>query len=229
VFKTVDFCLKQYTLHYQIIRVPSLIGLDLSSAKETLKQHDLDFIIIDSAAYNPDYDRGAILSHTPKSGSEVKPNRKIYLTINPLTVHYIAFPQLINKSLRQSISLLENNAFRIGHLYYVDYFAKDVVRFAKTDNKEVEFNDSLPKFSVIDLYLGNGYEKTVIVPNVIGFKIKQVKRRLNNYSLNLGDINIIDSNDSLSMIIYQQDPQFNTKVTIGSFISVWGKDTVFNN
>ena len=125
VFKIVDFSLKRYTLHHHIINVPSLVGLSLPSVEDTLETYNLDFVIIDSAAYNPDYDRGSILSHSPKAGSEVKPERKIYLTINPLTVHYIPFPDLKNKSLRQGINLLENSAFRIGNIYYVDHFAKD--------------------------------------------------------------------------------------------------------
>ena len=38
---------------------------------------------------------------------------------------------LKNKSLRHGISLLESHAFRVGNLHYVDYFAKDLIRFLK--------------------------------------------------------------------------------------------------
>ena len=137
IVKTIDFSLKKYTRHNDIIHVPSLIGLNLNKTEDTLQKLDLQYVILDSAAYNPNYDRGSILSHQPKANSQVKPGRKIYLTINPITVNYIPLPYLKNKSLRQAISLLENHAFRVGDLHYVDYYAKDVVRFAKVNQKKL--------------------------------------------------------------------------------------------
>jgi len=233
-FKIIDLSLKKYTLHDDIIIVPSLIGLSLENIEDTLNYYDLNFIILDSAAYDPNYDRGAILSHTPKEGSQVKPGRKIYLTINPLTVHYIAFPQLINKSLRQSISLLETNTFRIRSLNYVDYFAKDVVRFSKMDEKEVNFSDSLPKFSRIDLYLGNGFEDSVLTPNLIGIPVgdvnslKEVRQKLHSHSLNIENcvLSAADLEDSIIDFVYKQEPVFNQKVPIGSSVTIWLSDTV---
>ena len=228
-FKVVDVALKQYTLHHKIITVPSLIGLNMSQVEDTTLQYGLKFLIIDSAAYNPNYERGSVLSHSPEPGSEVKPGRKIYLTTNPITINYMLFPELINKSLRQTIHLLENNAFRVGNLYYVDHFAKDVLIFAKHAGGKISFNDSLPKFSKIDLYLGNGYESDVIVPNLIGLTLKDVKKKLNNASLNVGDV-YLDVHDSLASMVYKQDPDpiLNIKLPLGSFISVWAKDSVIN-
>ncbi|MAQ47896.1 MAG: hypothetical protein CMD27_03360 [Flavobacteriales bacterium] len=228
-FKVVDLSLKKYTLHHEIITVPSLIGLNISQVEDTILEYGLQFIILDSAAYDPGYARGSVLSHSPKPGSEVKPGRKIYLTTNPITVNYISFPELINKSLRQTINLLENNAFRLGNLYYVDHFAKDVLIFATHNGMKIHFNDSLPKFSIIDLHLGNGYELDVTTPNLIGLSLKDVKKKLNNTSLNVGDVYLdFNDNDSLASVVYKQDPILNTKLTLGSFISVWAKDSIIN-
>ena len=71
LFKIIDISLKRYTLHDKIIHVPSLVGLSLSSVEDSLKNYDLKFVIIDSAAYNPDYLRGSVLSHSPNMGAEV--------------------------------------------------------------------------------------------------------------------------------------------------------------
>lgn len=245
-YRTIDFILKKYTLHNDIISVPHLVGFSMDA--DTLSTFNLEFIVRDSAAYNPNYERGAILSHAPKSGSIVKPGRKIFLTINPYTVHYIAFPDLKNKSLRQAINLLENNAFRIGTLYYVDHFARDVIRYVKINpdyhnltspssiatlnkNSVINVSDSLPKFSVVDLYLGNGHVEYISPPNLIGFECDSVliKRKLNNNSLNLGECFCDDSvEDTLKSIIYQQVPNLYDNIPIGSFVSVWAKDTIIN-
>ena len=226
-FKVVDFGLKKYTLHHEIITVPDLIGLNILQVEDTILEYGLRFVIIDSAAYNPIYSRGAVLSHSPKSGSEVKPGRKIYITTNPTAVHFISFPKLTNKSLRQSVNLLENNALIVGNLYYIDHFAKDVLIFAKYDDQKISNRDSLPKFSIIDLYLGNGFETEVLVPNLIGLSLKDVKQKLNNFSLNVGSVNL-EVNDSLSSIVYKQVPEFNEKLTLGSFVSVWSNDSIIH-
>ena len=87
----------------------------------------------------------------------------------------------------------------------------------------------MPKFSVVDLYLGNGYQKEVFTPNIVGFNITQVKQKLNTHSLNLGHCHVKDSNAILNGTIYQQHPVFNTKVPIGDFITVWVSDTLIND
>ena len=61
IFTVIDVSLKKYTRHHDIIHVPSLMGLSLSSAKDTLTKYQLTFSIIDSAAYNPNYKRGQLL------------------------------------------------------------------------------------------------------------------------------------------------------------------------
>ena len=136
---------------------------------------------------------------------------------------------LKNKSLRQAISLLETNAFRVGHLYYIKHFAKDVVRFSKLEDRKLSFNDTLPKFSIIDLYLGDGYSDGVFVPNLKGLELYEVKRKLNNNSLNLGKSYISDSIvDSTKIVIYEQNPKADEKVQIGTFVTVWGRDSVIH-
>ena len=227
-FAIIDLSLKKYPRHHDIIHVPSLVGLSMSSAIDTLIKYDLTFSVIDSAAYNPQYNRGSIISHTPKFGAQVKPGRKIYLTLNPLTIHYTLLPNLNNKSLRHGISLLESHAFRVGDLHYVDYFAKDLIRFLKVDDKIVTESDSLQKFTIIDLYVGNGNEKYVKIPDLTGFKFSQIKRKLNNYSLNIGTSNFdSDIIDTLNSVVYKQDPLFKEQAPLGTYVSVWLKDSIY--
>jgi len=225
IIKTIDFSLKKYTRYHDIIHVPSLVGLSLISAKDTLHKYDLDLVILDSAAYNPNYNRGSILSHTPKANSEVKPGRKIYLTINPLTIQYIPLPDLNNKSLRQGIRLLENHAFIVGDLHYVEYFAQDLIRFTKFNNQIVHANDSLPKFTTIDLYVGDGHIDHVSVPNLINLPYKQIKSKLNNHSLNLGEVHVDEFVlDTMNSIVYEQEPRSEERTPIGSYISISVKE-----
>ena len=227
VFKVVNVSLKKYTLHSSILHVPLLVGLSVSEAEDTLFKKDLKYSIIDSAAYNPKFTRGAVLSHDPKFGTEVKPGRRIYLTINPLTIQYLPVPNVKNKSIRQSRRLLENNSFQVGNIYYVNHFAKDVVQDVMCNEKKVTHNDSLPKFSIIDLYLGNGHEDYVLMPNIINMPLGQLKIFLHNNSLNMGLCSLTNLvSDSVLARVYSQNPENNTKVPLGSFVTVLAKDTL---
>ena len=67
------------TNHDQKIQVPDLNKMVLKDVDRTLKALDLDFIVIDSASYNPNYPNKSVIEQTPESGDFVKEKRKIYL------------------------------------------------------------------------------------------------------------------------------------------------------
>ena len=69
------------TNHEQKIQVPNLNKMSLSNVEKTLKELHLDFLVIDSASYNPKYPKKSVIEQTPESGSFVKEKRKIYLTL----------------------------------------------------------------------------------------------------------------------------------------------------
>ncbi len=62
-----------------------------------------------------------------------------------------------------------------------------------------------------------------------GLELDEVKRKLNNNSLNLGKSYISDSIvDSTKIVIYEQNPNADEKVQIGTFVTVWGRDSVIH-
>ena len=71
------------TNHDQKIQVPDLNKMSLSNVETKLKELNLDFLVIDSASYNPKYPKRSVIEQTPESGSFVKEKRKVYLTLNP--------------------------------------------------------------------------------------------------------------------------------------------------
>jgi beta-lactam-binding protein with PASTA domain len=226
-FNLMQFAFKKYTKHDHVIYVPSLSGLDLGACQDTLLSIGLNWVVLDSTAYNPNYIRGGVIMHSPKPGSAVKPGRKVYLTINPLKVDYIKFPNLKDKSFRQAMAILENTAFRVGDLFYLDDFARNVVKFSYYNNIRINAGDSFPKFSLIDLHLGNGFEQTVEVPDLTGLIYGNLKQKLNNNSLNIGSCYFINNiTDTLNAVVYDFKPSHPEYVTLGSRISVWLTDSI---
>lgn len=153
VFKWLDIT----TNHDQKIEVPNLEKMSLRNVENTLEDLDLNFIVIDSASYNPNFPEKSVIEQSPEAGDFVKENRKIYLTLNPSGYKDVEIPNIFGKTKRQATSQLLAIGFRISsNEVYVRDIAKDVVRGILFNGKNLHQGDKIPKNSVITLKLGNG-------------------------------------------------------------------------
>jgi beta-lactam-binding protein with PASTA domain len=151
------FWLNVTTNHDQRIQVPDLLKLTITEAERTLKVLNLDFVVKDSARYNPTYPKKSVIEQNPLAGAFVKEKRKIYLSLNPSKYRDITIPNLNGRTKRQAISELRAIGFIVGtNFTYVSDIGKDVVRGLKHQGKIVNANDKLEKNSIIQLVLGDG-------------------------------------------------------------------------
>ncbi len=145
------------TNHNQKIQVPNLEKKSIAEVKQLLEELNLDYKVLDSASYNPDYPNKSVIEQNPEAGDFVKEKRKIYLTLNPSKYKDVAIPDLNGKTKRQAITHLRSIGFFIGEKFiYVPDIGKDVVRGLKHKGKQIGLGDKLPKKSVIELILGDG-------------------------------------------------------------------------
>ena len=144
------------TNHEQKIQVPDLNKMSLADVATKLKELDLDFIVIDSASYNPSYPQRSVIEQFPEPGDFVKEKRKIYLTLNPSKYRDISIPDLNGRTKRQAITQLQSIGFVVGEFSYVRDIGKDVVRGLKFKGRKLKPGSKLPKNSVIDMILGDG-------------------------------------------------------------------------
>ncbi|QTD37173.1 PASTA domain-containing protein [Polaribacter batillariae] len=151
------FWLGVTTNHDQKIQVPDLQKLSLEDVDRKLKELNLDFKIIDSASYNPDYPKKSVIEQTPKAGDFVKEKRKIYLTLNPSKYRDVTIPDLNGRTKRQASSQLRAMGLNVGtNFTYVNDIGKDVVRGLRHNGKILNEGDKLPLNSIVDLVLGDG-------------------------------------------------------------------------
>ena len=145
------------TNHDQKIQVPNLHKMSLENVDSKLKELNLDFVVIDSASYNPEYPKRSVIEQTPESGDFVKEKRKIYLTLNPSKYRDVSVPYLNGKTKRQATSHLRSIGFNIGtHPVSVRDIGKDVVRGLRYKGRILSKGDKLPLNSIVDLVLGDG-------------------------------------------------------------------------
>ncbi len=148
--------LKSTTNHGEFETVPDLKGKSISVAQMELKENNLVMQIQDSANFNPDYPKFAVIDQEPASGTKVKEDRKIYLTLNPSGYRKVEVPDLRERTFRQAEPNLEALGFKVGNISYVDNLGKDIVLELKYKGKTLKPGEKLPKTSKIDLVLGNG-------------------------------------------------------------------------
>jgi len=209
--------LKTYTHHRESIRVPDLKGFTVDQVEEVLESKALRYAIIDSA-YAPDQLPRAVIEQNPKPNTEVKENRRIYLTINASTPPMVQVPNVIYSSLRNAEVQLKSVGLKVGHTEYIPDPARNAVLDIKQNGKKLKPGDKVNKGSSIDLVLGNGgiTGNNVPVPKLIGLTFKEAKIVLMGLGLNLGatieDGNISNTGNA---IVYHQSPESRTDATIG--------------
>ena len=157
--------LESTTNHHQRIVVPSLSKKTLDEVAGILEEKDLRYEVQDSANFNPDYPRYSVIEQNPPAGSEVKENRKIYVTLNPSGYRKIEVPDVVQKTRRQAEPKLIALGFKIGSITYQPNIARDMVLEMRFNGKRLKPGTKLMKTSTIDLVLGDGKSGSINLSN----------------------------------------------------------------
>jgi beta-lactam-binding protein with PASTA domain len=144
------------THHGQEITVPDLSKLSAEQADEKLDALDLDYIILDTVDFRPEFPKLTIVEQEPKAGAKVKEGRKIYIKINASKYTMVSVPDLIEKTYRQAVPTLEAVGLLEGTITYKPYLGKDMVLEVRMNGKKLKAGDKVLKSSKIDLVLGDG-------------------------------------------------------------------------
>src|SRR6185437_3921015 len=89
------------TEHGETITVPKLTGMSAQELEEYLKNKDLRYQINDSS-YAAGVKPYTILTQNPLPGSQVKKNRKIYISVASVNPPRVKMPNLVDGSLKSA-------------------------------------------------------------------------------------------------------------------------------
>lgn len=219
--------LNLYTRHGQARPVPDFHGLTIEQTANLARKSRLKFQVIDSV-YTNAVPAGCVVEQNPKPGFKVKKWRNIILTINAFSPEMVAMPNLVDLPKRQALSVIMSSGLEIGQLEYRPDLSIDVVIGQQYNGRTVAPGDSIQKGSVIDLILGKGLSNMrTPVPNLIGMRLDPAKNMILGASLNLAtyiyDNTIINKNDSVNAVVYKQNPEYKTDISLqlGSAIYLW--------
>lgn len=152
------------TNHGEEITVPNLSKLSVEAAEEKLDDADLDYVMLDTTDYNPDYPKFSVVKQDPLAGAKVKSGRKVYIKINSAGFSAVKIPNLIEQTLRQAEPSLKALGLEIGEITYKPYIGKDMVLELSQNGKALKVGDKVLKSSKIDLVVGDGkigYEEEI--------------------------------------------------------------------
>ena len=218
--------LDHYTLHGQSITVPDLRGYKIDELEVILKEKKLSYIITDSV-HNHKMPKGTVVDQNPIEGSQVKENRKIYLTVNAIKPEQVTLPVLKDLSRRRAEPILESKGLKVGQIIFEPSENSGVVIRIEKDGKELKPGEKIDKLSVVDIVLGQeGKGELVSVPNLIGMTLEAADVELRKKILNRIEVEYTickDAGDTMNAKIIKQDPDFfeNALIHQGKTINLW--------
>jgi len=222
--------LDYYTMHDKYIKVPDFNNMLTTQLDSVVEANNIRYEISDTI-FDRSRVKGIVVNQDPKAFTDVKKNRRIYLTINSLQTRKIIFPDIYDLSLRQAVRKLKNTGLEIGELEYRADIAINKVLNYKINGNNIEIGQELHIGTIVDLVVGKGLSaENVIVPNLIGLTRMEANIILKSISLNIGSEIFTSVEDSSSAVIYKQFPignDYNTS-NIGSAIDLFFNQSKIN-
>lgn len=208
------FIMPSYTNYKEGVTVPDITQVSLETAKERLTSYGLRYEVADRRS-NSAYPQNYVIDQTPGAAEIVKPNRKVYLTVNTETNPTVTVPKVVNLSLRNAKIQLQNYGLKVGTISYESSrFKNSVLR------QSIPANTVVPKGSAVDLAVSDGLgEKMVDVPNIIGLKLSEAQLKLHQAGLRVGEIRFQPSKEYSPNVILDYEPK-KEQVTIGQTLKL---------
>ncbi len=221
----VMFWLESYTQHGETLQVPDLLGYTVEEVETTLENNDLYYEITDSV-YTDEFARGAIITQNPKGGEAVKRGRTIFVTVNSSLPELVEIPDLVGKSLRIAIPILEISGFVIADLEYEpDESCTDCVIDLKHDGKKIMPGDKIRKGEKVTLILGRESNITTSVPDLLGLTYRSASEVIMAQSLNVGQVIACSGceteEDTLGAFVVNQIPNRKTEAKLGAYVELF--------
>lgn len=205
--------------------VPDFSGIRFDDAQRIARERSLELHINDSL-FVPAYDGGIVLDQLPEGGTEVKPGRTVYVTINSFRQKMVEVPYVAGRSLRQAKNMLEIAGLQIEQLVYRPDIATNYVleerlegvRITETSRVEAEMGSGVTLH--VGVEPGHG---TTVVPQIVGLSLRDAKSRLWEQGLNIGrvrfdqGINLLNQKEAR---VYVQIPAAERRATLGSQVEL---------
>lgn len=190
-----------YTNYNEGITVPDVTKVSLDEATSLLDEYGLRHEVLDrraNSAYPADY----IIDQSPSAQQIVKPNRKVYLTVNTATTPQTVVPDVVNMSLRNAEIQLENHGLTVGTKSY------ESSRFRNTILRQsVAAGDTVSRGTVVNLAVSDGLGSRIVeVPDVVGLRLSEAQQTITKAGLRVGEVRFQPSREFTPNTVISYSP-----------------------
>ncbi|MEQ8712368.1 MAG: PASTA domain-containing protein [Cyclobacteriaceae bacterium] len=235
------------TNHGETITVPDLEGATIEELDDYLVKRNLRYEITEDSGYSANYAPLAVLKQFPLANSQVKENRKVYVTLNAKSPPLVRMPRLIDGSVKNTQLVLRTYDLLLGDITYVPDIAANAVLEQFYKGSAIAEGEYVPKGAKIDLEVGDGLGNQIFEsPFLIGQNLEDAQFAIIGSGLKVGDVyyqkdgkaelevededgNItVEEKDIAAGSVFKQRPTAGTKVKLGQSIDLWvvERDTV---
>lgn len=177
------------TNHGDTLTVPNITGVHVDEIDDYLSLRSLRYEISVDSGYSSEIPPLTVLKQFPLPNAKVKEFRKIYIILNSTAPPMVKMPDLTNGSLKNALMVLNNFDLKFGKTKYVADLAFNAVLIQKMNGEEVIPGTKIPKGSVIDLTIGDGYGNSNLEsPYLIGLDADVAQVTITGSALKLGTI-----------------------------------------
>ena len=158
--------LDAYTMHDKYIKVPDFNNMLITQVDSIAKANNIR--CEKNIIFDRNRKKGIVISQNPAAFTDVKKNRKIYLTINSLTAKKVIFPDINDVTPDEAKIALENLGLVVGKELPLIRHISTNVRYYKLNDIKIKIGDEIVEGAIIDLVVGDGLGKeSVTSPSLI--------------------------------------------------------------
>lgn len=214
--------LPKHTNHGETVTVPDLQGINMNNVEDYVVQRHLRYEVSDST-YSDEFPPLTILKQYPPAGSKVKEGRKIFISVNRVEPPSVPIPDLVNQSsLRNAEAVLRSNELKRGKISYRPNPFLNLVLEMTFEGKPIHAGDRVPKGSVIDLTVGNGYARSNIpAPDLVGHSYDDATFIILGSSLQVGQVNVEGDTSGVKTMVIKQSPAPEQEIKLGDPVDLW--------
>ena len=212
--------LEYHTNHGQEIPVPNVVNKSIHDAVRILDDAGLEYEV-DSFKYDPKYRPLQVLQVYPAPGSRVKNGRAVTIKVNPKSWAPVAIPDVINKYSGLAFQRLDQVGLKVGDTIYEPSIQKDAVLRILFKGNTIKPGSKIPRFSVIDVVVGSGPMRNIVIPNLVGLTVSEAKAVISRNLFEIGVVDHEDGGQDDSDIVYYQDPASGDARDQGMQIDLW--------
>lgn len=168
-----------YTRYGTAIEIPDVRNEQLGAARQELKE--LGFRVEEEdGQYNPNVPQDVVVDQSPAPSTPIKPNRRVYLTVNRGEVPTVVLPDLSGTSQREARSRLEGRGLEVE----MQPDSLPSPHEGTITRQSPEPADTVNVGSRVSLWYSTGLGDTeTTIPNLVGLSVEEARSRLEDRQL----------------------------------------------